>query len=88
MANVTGDTLFARLNKGNAKMTVMRAIGLILGLLMLISQVHAVYAGAFSWVQGVICVSVGVIFVSYGLTGRDYLRRLSVTSPDNNRNPE
>ena len=56
-------------------MTVMRAIGLILGLLMLISQVHAVYSGTFSWVQGVICVSVGVIFVSYGLTGRDYLRR-------------
>ena len=56
-------------------MTVMRAIGLILGLLMLISQVHAVYSGTFFWVQGVICVSVGVIFVSYGLTGRDYLRR-------------
>ena len=88
MANVTCDTLFARLNKGNAKMTVMRAIGLCLGLLMLISQVHAVYTEAFFWVQGVICVSVGVIFVSYGLTGRDYLRRLSVTSPDNNRNPE
>ena len=88
MANVTGDTLFARLNKGNAKMTVMRAIGLCLGLLMLISQVHAVYTEAFFWVQGVICVSVGVIFVSYGLTGRDYLRRLSVATLGNNRNPE
>lgn len=69
-------------------MTVMRAIGLILGLLMLISQVHTVYSGTFSWVQGVICVSVGVIFVSYGLTGRDYLRRLSVATLGNNRNPE
>lgn len=69
-------------------MTVMRAIGLILGLLMLISQVHAVYSGAFFWVQGVICVSVGVIFVSYGLTGRDYLRRLSVATLGNNHNPE
>jgi uncharacterized membrane protein HdeD (DUF308 family) len=88
VANVTGDTLFARLNKGNAKMTVMRAIGLCLGLLMLISQVHAVYTEAFFWVQGVICVSVGVIFVSYGLTGRDYLRRLSVATLGNNRNPE
>ena len=88
MANVTGDTLFARLNKGNAKMTVMRAIGLCLGLLMLISQVHAVYTEAFFWVQGVICVSVGVIFVSYGLTGRDYLRRLSVATLGNNRNTE
>ena len=88
MANVTGDTLFARLNKGNAKMTVMRAIGLCLGLLMLISQVHAVYTEAFLWVQGVICVSVGVIFVSYGLTGRDYLRRLSVATLGNNRNTE
>ena len=69
-------------------MTVMRAIGLILGLLMLISQVHAFYSGTFSLVQGVICVSVGVIFVSYGLTGRDYLRRLSVATLGNNRNPE
>ena len=42
-------------------MTVMRAIGLCLGLLMLISQVHAVYTEAFFWVQGVICVSVGVM---------------------------
>ena len=69
-------------------MTVMRAIGLCLGLLMLISQVHAVYTEAFFWVQGVICVSVGGIFVSYGLTGRDYLRRLSVATLGNNRNPE
>ncbi len=69
-------------------MTVMRAIGLCLGLLMLISQVHAVYSGTFSWVQGVICVSVGVIFVSYGLTGRDYLRRFSVATLGNNRNTE
>lgn len=61
-------------------MTVMRVLGLILGLMMLVSQGYAVYAGEFYWVQGLMTLSVGTLFLIYGATGRDVLKRLSIHS--------